>query len=212
MSFLSNLSVCSKKHHTRNDGSHYIKQNQAHFNLCTQMQSNIFLWSDVINHIEQLEAFQYVKRLCKRCSAPSGGIGWWLVDWPFSKVRKLFVRGCSLQQIPWISAERAIWAKVQALKFEISKKTSIIFKAHSAQRPVLQSSRPQHVHNPKWLLTDTNVVKIQEWLWTFWICSICLERFTKVLLKLWRLHKIYTIPLGTLRLHFIILFSGHHCS
>ena len=50
--------------------------------------------------------------------ALSGGMDWWRMESPFSRVRKILFRGRNLQEDPQNFAERAIFAKFQAPKFE----------------------------------------------------------------------------------------------
>ena len=47
----------------------------------------------------------------------SGGMDWW----PFSRARKIFFRARNLHENPCNSAERVIFAKFQAPKFEIAE-------------------------------------------------------------------------------------------
>ena len=63
--------------------------------------------------------------------ALSGGMDWWRMELPFSRARKIFFRGRILQQNPWISTERAILAKFQAPKFEISEAKKMQFHTPS---------------------------------------------------------------------------------
>ena len=55
-------------------------------------------------------------RICRL--ALSGGMDWWRMEWPFSRVRKIFFRGRNFLENPRNSAERAIFAKFQAPNFE----------------------------------------------------------------------------------------------
>ena len=51
--------------------------------------------------------------------ALSGGMDWWRMEWPFSRVRKIFFRGRNFQEKTGSSAERAILTKFEGPKFEI---------------------------------------------------------------------------------------------
>ena len=67
------------------------------------------------------EFFARVRFCCLLLSRPalSGGMDWWRMEWPFSRVQKIFFRGRNFQENAWNSAERAIFAKFQAPIFEI---------------------------------------------------------------------------------------------
>ena len=71
--------------------------------------------------------------------APRGGMDWWRMEWPFSRVRKIFFRGRNFQENPWNSAERAIFAKFQAQKFENSEPEKLQFHTPSHSIPPLDS-------------------------------------------------------------------------
>ena len=71
--------------------------------------------------------------------ALSGGMDWWRMEWPFSRVRKIFFRGRIFQQNPGNSAERASFAKFQAPKFEISEPEKVQFHTPSHSIPPLDS-------------------------------------------------------------------------
>ena len=71
--------------------------------------------------------------------ALSGGMDWWRREWPFSRVRKLFFRGRNLQQNPGNTAEKVIFAKLQAPKFEISEPEKMQFHTPSHSIPPLDS-------------------------------------------------------------------------
>ena len=71
--------------------------------------------------------------------APSGGMDWWRMEWPFSRVRKIFFRGRIFQENPCNSAERAIFAKFQAPKFENSEPEKLQFHTPSHSIPPLDS-------------------------------------------------------------------------
>ena len=58
---------------------------------------------------------------------------------PFSRVRKIFFRGRNLQENPRNSAERAIFAKFQAPKFENSEPEKMQFRTPSHSIPPLDS-------------------------------------------------------------------------
>ena len=51
--------------------------------------------------------------------ALSGGMDWWRMKWPFSRVRRIFLRGRNLQD--YNSAERAILTNFQAPNVEFSE-------------------------------------------------------------------------------------------
>ena len=59
--------------------------------------------------------------------ALSGGLDWWRMEWPFSRVRNIFFRGRIFQENPRNSAERATFAKFQAPKFENSEPEKLQF-------------------------------------------------------------------------------------
>ena len=61
------------------------------------------------------------------------------MEWPFSRVRKIFFRGRNFRQNPGISAERAIFAKFQAPKFENSEPEKMQFHTPSHSIPPLDS-------------------------------------------------------------------------
>ena len=71
--------------------------------------------------------------------AVSGGMDWWRMEWPFSRARKIFIRGRIFQEDPWNSEERAIFAKVQAPKFENSEPEKLQFHTPSHSTPPLDS-------------------------------------------------------------------------
>ena len=71
--------------------------------------------------------------------ALSGGTDLWRMEWPFSRVRKIFFRGRNFQQNPGISAERAIFAKFQAPKFENSEPEKTQFYTPNHSIPPLDS-------------------------------------------------------------------------
>ena len=71
--------------------------------------------------------------------ALSGGMDWWRMEWPFSRVRKIFFRGRNFQENAWNSAERAIFAKFQAPKFENSEPEKMQFHTPSHSIPPLDS-------------------------------------------------------------------------
>ena len=64
---------------------------------------------------------------------------WWRMERPFSRVRKIFFRGRIFQENPWNSAERAIFAKFQAPKFENSEPEKLQFHTPSHSIPPLDS-------------------------------------------------------------------------
>ena len=76
-----------------------------------------------------LAIFEFMKSI-KRAEnnihrpALSGGMDWWRMEWPFSRVRKIFFRGRIFQENPWNSADfcqisgSEIW-KFRARKIEI---------------------------------------------------------------------------------------------
>ena len=76
--------------------------------------------------------------------ALSGGMDWWRMEWPFCRVWKIFFRGRNFQENPWISAERAIFAKFQAPKFENSEPEKMQFHTPSRSIPPLDSLLPVH--------------------------------------------------------------------
>ena len=71
--------------------------------------------------------------------ALSGGMDWWRMEWPFSRVRKIFFRGRNFRENPWNSAERAIFSKFQAPKFENSEPEKMQFHTPSHSIPPLDS-------------------------------------------------------------------------
>ena len=71
--------------------------------------------------------------------ALSGGMDWWRMKWPFSRVPKIFFGGRIFQEKPWNSAERAIFAKFQAPKFENSEPQKLQFHPPSHSIPPLDS-------------------------------------------------------------------------
>ena len=73
--------------------------------------------------------------------ALSGGMDWWRMGWPFSRVRRIFFRGRNFRENSWNSAERAIFAKFQApknLKMQCPK-NAIKFHTPSQFVPPLDS-------------------------------------------------------------------------
>ena len=81
------------------------------------------------------------KSHCRYISRPalSGGMDWWRMESPFSRVRKIFLRSRNLQENPRNSAERAIFAKFQAPKSENSEPEKMQFHTPSHSRPPLDS-------------------------------------------------------------------------
>ena len=71
--------------------------------------------------------------------ALSGGMDWWRMEWPFSRVRKIFFRGRNFQENAWNSAERVIFAKFQAPKFEKFRARKMQFHTPSHSIPPLDS-------------------------------------------------------------------------
>ena len=62
------------------------------------------------------------------------------MEWPFSRVRKIFFRGRNFQENPWNSAEKErFFAKFQAPKFEISEPEKMQFHTPSHSIPPLDS-------------------------------------------------------------------------
>ena len=82
--------------------------------------------------------------------ALSGGMDWWRMEWPFSRVRKIFFRGRDSQENRGISAERAIFAKFQAPKFENSEPEKMQFHTPSHSIPPLDSLLIQGVGGQKY--------------------------------------------------------------
>ena len=71
--------------------------------------------------------------------APSGGMDWWRMEWPFSRVRKIFSEAEISRKMPENSAERTIFAKFQAPKFENSEPEKMQFHTPSHSIPPLDS-------------------------------------------------------------------------
>ena len=44
--------------------------------------------------------------------ALSGGMDWWRMEWPFSRVRKIFFRGRNLQENPWNSRRKSDFRQI----------------------------------------------------------------------------------------------------
>ena len=61
------------------------------------------------------------------------------MEWPFSRVRKIFFRGRNFQENPWNSTERAIFTEFQAPKFENSEPEKMQFHTPSRFIPPLDS-------------------------------------------------------------------------
>ena len=75
----------------------------------------------------------------KNRPALSGAMDWWRMASPFSRVRKIFFRGRNLQENSRNSAERAIFPKFQAPKFENSEPEKMYFHTPSHSIPPLDS-------------------------------------------------------------------------
>ena len=71
--------------------------------------------------------------------ALSGGMDWWRMESPFSRVRKMFFRGRNLQENPRNSAERAMFEKFQAPKFENSEPQKMQFHTPNHSIPPLDT-------------------------------------------------------------------------